>query len=139
MKKIMMPMLLLFALTGLKAIAQATDNVMPFESTQAGDTGIVMYAEQTAEFPGDLHKYISQNIRYPEADRKAGREGKVYLQFVIEKDGTISNITTIKSASETMDAEAIRVIESMPKWKPAKQNGKPVRLKFTLPILFKLR
>lgn len=100
---------------------------------------IVTFAEQMPEFNGDLYTYLSKNIIYPASARELGLSGKVIAAFVVEKDGSISNIEVIRKAGNDFDAEAIRVIKSMPAWKPGKQNGKPVRVKFTLPITFALK
>ncbi|MBQ2182661.1 MAG: energy transducer TonB, partial [Bacteroidaceae bacterium] len=96
--------------------------------------------EHMPEFPGgmeEMMKYLSMNIRYPEAARKAGTQGRVPVNFVVEADGTISNANVLRSVSEELDAEAIRVIQNMPKWKPGMQNGQAVRVKYTIPISFR--
>ena len=97
--------------------------------------------EHMPEFPGgmeEMMKYLSMNIRYPEAAHKAGKQGRVLVNFVVEADGTISNANVLRSVSEELDAEAIRVIQNMPKWKPGMQNGQAVRVKYTIPISFRL-
>jgi TonB family protein len=97
--------------------------------------------EHMPEFPGgmeEMMKYLSTNIRYPEAAHKAGKQGRVLVNFVVEADGTISNANVLRSVSEELDAEAIRVIQNMPKWKPGMQNGQAVRVKYTIPISFRL-
>lgn len=100
---------------------------------------ILTFAEQMPEFNGDLYTYLSKNINYPASAREQGISGKVIAAFVVEKDGSISNIEVLRKAGKDFDAEAIRVIKSMPAWKPGKQNGKPVRVRFTLPITFALK
>ncbi|MBR6936751.1 MAG: energy transducer TonB [Prevotella sp.] len=97
--------------------------------------------EHMPEFPGgtaEMMKYLQTNIRYPEAAHKAGTQGRVLVNFVVEADGTISNANVVRSVSEELDAEAIRVIQNMPKWKPGMQNGQAVRVKYTIPISFRL-
>ncbi|MBQ5578250.1 MAG: energy transducer TonB [Prevotella sp.] len=97
--------------------------------------------EHMPEFPGgtaEMMKYLQTNIRYPEAAHKAGTQGRVLVNFVVEADGTISNANVLRSVSEELDAEAIRVIQNMPKWKPGMQNGQAVRVKYTIPISFRL-
>lgn len=97
--------------------------------------------EHMPEFPGgtaEMMKYLQTNIRYPEAAHKAGKQGRVLVNFVVEADGTISNANVLRSVSEELDAEAIRVIQNMPKWKPGMQNGQAVRVKYTIPISFRL-
>ncbi|MBR5062130.1 MAG: energy transducer TonB [Prevotella sp.] len=97
--------------------------------------------EQMPEFPGgmdEMMKYLSMNVRYPEAAKKAGLQGRVVVQFIVEADGSISNAKVVRSVSEELDAEAVRVIEKMPKWKPGMQNGKAVRVRYSIPIAFRL-
>ena len=98
--------------------------------------------EQMPEFPGGidgLMTFLMENIHYPEAAFKAGTEGRVLVQFIVETDGVITNANVVKKVSDELDAEAIRVVASMPKWKPGKQNGKAVRVKYTIPITFRLK
>lgn len=97
--------------------------------------------EQRAEFPGGeeaLNKWRSSNIRYPQSAIDNGISGRVVVRFVVEKDGSVSNVTVLKGVDKDLDAEAIRVVKRMPKWTPAKNNGHPVRSYFTLPVLFSL-
>ena len=98
--------------------------------------------EQMPVFPNGgfrgLMQYLGDNIRYPEAAKKAGTEGRVTVQFVVEKDGSISNVKTIREVSPDLDQEAIRVISEMPKWKPGTQRGEPVRVRYTVPVVFRL-
>lgn len=94
--------------------------------------------EQMPTPPFDIVKYLSQNIRYPAAAREEGIEGKVILQFVVDKDGSVTNIEIKRDLGGGCGKEAERVVRSMPKWKPGKQNGQPVRVYYTLPVTFKL-
>ena len=94
-----------------------------------------------ATFPGGEFKmveYLRDNLIYPEPAREKGIEGKVYVQFVVEEDGSITNVKIMRSVNKWLDAEAFRVIKSMPKWNPGTQNGKPVRTTMMLPINFKI-
>ena len=94
------------------------------------------------EFPGGykaLLEFISKNVSYPEEAMKNAWQGRVVLQFVIEKDGAVSNIKVLRSVNETLDNEAMRVIREMPKWTPGKDKGKEVRCKYTIPIVFALK
>ena len=96
--------------------------------------------EQMPQFPGgdvELMKFLSENIKYPEAASKAGTQGRVVAQFIVEADGSISNVKVLKNVSDEIDAEAVRVIKAMPKWKPGMQKGQPVRVKYTIPITFR--
>jgi len=84
-------------------------------------------------------KFLAKNIKYPVAAQQAKIEGRVIVQFVVERDGSISDIHAMRSVSPELDAEAIRVVSLMPKWKPGKQRGKAVPVKFTMPIIFRLQ
>ena len=87
---------------------------------------------------GAFYKYISTNLRYPDQARKMGVEGKVFVQFIVDKDGSITDVQAIKGIGEGCDEEAVRVIEGSNKWIPGKQRGRPVKVKMILPITFKL-
>ncbi len=97
--------------------------------------------EQMPEFPGgavEMMKFLNENVKYPEAAEKTGTQGRVIVQFIVEADGSITNVKVVKNVSEEIDAEAVRVINAMPKWKPGSQSGKPVRVKYTIPVTFRL-
>lgn len=97
--------------------------------------------EQMPQFPGgeiELMKFLSENVKYPEAASKAGTQGRVVAQFIVEADGSITNVKVLKNVSDEIDAEAVRVIKAMPKWKPGMQKGQPVRVKYTIPVTFRL-
>jgi len=98
--------------------------------------------EVMPEFPGGtaaLMKYLSGNIKYPTISQETGSQGKVIVQFVVDRDGTISNPEVVRGVDPHLDKEAIRVISSMPKWTPGVQNGKKVRVKYTVPVSFRLQ
>jgi TonB family protein len=102
---------------------------------------VFVTVEESAEFPGGINgltKYLSENIQYPEPARAAQVEGMVFMQFVIGKDGSIRDITLLKGIGFGCDEETKRVIKSMPAWKPGKQNGKVVNMRYTMPVEFKL-
>ncbi|MEA5460344.1 TonB family protein [Arcicella sp. LKC2W] len=105
-------------------------------------TTIFTAVEQQAEFPGGMSafaKYLQDNLKYPEAAQKANIEGKIYIQFVINTDGSGENFEVLKSTgNESLDNEALRVLRSIPKWEAGKQSGKNVRSRFTIPINFAL-
>ena len=84
-------------------------------------------------------KYLGSNIKYPTISQETGSQGKVIVQFVVDRDGTISNPEVVRGVDPYLDKEAIRVISSMPKWTPGVQNGKKVRVKFTVPVSFRLQ
>ena len=98
--------------------------------------------EQMPQFPGGpaaLMEFLSQNIRYPEEAHKNNIQGRVIVTFTVEKDGSISEAHAVKSVSPSLDAEAIRVINAMPNWTAGRQNGEPVRVKYTVPVTFRLQ
>lgn len=103
---------------------------------------IMTFAEQMPEFAGgveEMYKFLSKNIQYPQMARENGIQGKVILSFVVGADGKISQIEQVgKKLGWGLDEEAIRVVKTMPPWTPGKQNGKPVYVKFNLPIKFQL-
>jgi len=91
------------------------------------------------EFQGDISKFFTDNIQYPDSARQNNIQGSVYLDIVIEKDGSISNITVLRSPDVSLSKEAIRAVSTMPKWMPGKQNGVPVRVYVNIPVRFKLK
>ena len=112
------------------------------EDRNSTDEEVFEVVENMPEFPDGgmpgLMKYLSTNIRYPEAAHKAGTQGRVTVQFVVGKDGSIGDVKVIRGVDPTLDAEAIRVISSMPKWKPGTQKGEPVNVRYTVPVMFRL-
>ena len=97
--------------------------------------------EEHPEFPGGmsaLATYIKENLRYPEEAKQKGIKGRVVLSFVIGSDGSISDVKVMRSVHPLLDAEAVRLVESMPKWIPGKQMGKVIRTRYNLPVLFRL-
>ncbi|MCR9250465.1 MAG: energy transducer TonB [bacterium] len=102
---------------------------------------IFTIVEDKPGFPGGdaaMYKYLGKNINYPSQARRMGIEGRVFVQFVVNKDGSISDVQAIKGIGAGCDEEAERVIKSMPKWKPGKQRGRPVKVRMVLPVFFKL-
>jgi protein TonB len=97
--------------------------------------------EHEPEFPGGiekLYRYLGKNLRYPAAARENNTQGKVFVTFIIEKDGSLTDIRVLKSLSPETDAEAIRLIQNCPKWNPGIQNGRPVRVSYSMPVDFEL-
>ena len=88
--------------------------------------------------PNALVKYVQNNLKYPESAKKNKQEGRVFVGFVVEKDGSISNVSVMRGVCEELDNEAVRVVKTLPKFTPGMNNGKPVRVQYTLPIVFKL-
>lgn len=96
------------------------------------------FVEQMPEYSGDPLAFVRQHIVYPESALHERVEGKVYVQFVVEADGTLTNAKVLRGLSADCDKEALRVISEMPRWKPGKQNGRPVRVYFNLPVNFRI-
>lgn len=112
----------------------------PADSTAKEE--VFMVAEQMPEFPGgmkELLKFLQENVKYPENAMKNNVQGRVIVQFVVEKDGTPTEFKVLRSVDPDLDAEALRVMKAMPKWKPGMQKGQVVRVKFTVPVSFKLQ
>ena len=128
LKVALMMLVLLFSF--MTSTAQTKKNDMVFD-----------VVEVMPQFPGGqiaMMKYIMENIKYPEQAMKEGIQGRVAVRFIVEKDGSISDVKPILSVHPLLNKEAVRVVESMPKWTPGKQNGKPVRVRFNVPVMFKL-
>ncbi|MDN5203584.1 energy transducer TonB [Fulvivirgaceae bacterium BMA10] len=87
---------------------------------------------------GAFYKFVQKNMKYPSQARRMGIEGKVFVQFVVDKDGTITEVQAVKGIGAGCDEEAVRVLKSHPKWKPGKQRGRPVKVRMIIPITFKL-
>lgn len=111
------------------------------EETVEEETEFIIVEEMPMFGSGtaDLMKYLSANIKYPTVSAEQGVQGKVVVQFVVGTHGEILNPVVVKSVDPYLDKEAIRVISTMPKWKPGKQRGKAVRVKYTVPVVFKLQ
>ncbi|MBR5325830.1 MAG: energy transducer TonB [Prevotella sp.] len=125
----------LMAMLGLTTV-NAQKTVVAQKNQQVFDV-----VEQMPEYPGGmqaLFEYLSQNLKYPEDAKQQKVEGRVIAIFVVETDGSISNVEVVKPVFPSLDAEAVRVLSDMPKWKPGMQSGKVVRVKYTVPINFSL-
>jgi protein TonB len=114
----------------------------PTATQEEGDEGEVFeIVEQNPSFPGGneaLMKWLSKNLKYPASAQENNIQGRVMVQFVVNKDGSIVDPKVIKSVDPALDKEALRVVSAMPKWQPGKQRGKTVRVRFTLPVTFRL-
>ena len=112
------------------------------EEEEIVEAEIFKVVEEMPEFPGGAAKmmeYIQKNIKYPMMARESDIQGRVFVNFVVEPDGTITNVTVMRGIGGGCDEEALRVVQSMPNWKPGKQRGSAVRCSFTVPIIFKLQ
>lgn len=111
------------------------------ETDEAGEE-LLEVCEELPLYPGGMEamwKYMMQSIKYPAAARTLEQQGRVIIRFVVEKDGSVTNLEVLKSVSPLLDAEAVRMVKSMPKWTPGKQKGQPVRTHFVLPVTYKLK
>lgn len=129
-------------------VGHATGPVMatgtgPVATEEASDEGeVFQVVEQMPEFPGGmdaLMSYLSKNIKYPAQAQENNIQGRVIINFTVNKDGSIVDPEIKKSLDPSCDKEAMRVIKAMPKWKPGRQHGKPVRVRYTVPVLFRLQ
>lgn len=143
---------LIFSLTftdNVLAQSNSQDNKMEMkeskdlmaQNSQQQDEPVFTVVEEMPTYPGGkeaMYKYLSTNIKYPEEARKNGISGIVYITYVVEKSGKITNIRVLRGVNEELDKEAVRVVSEMPDWKPGKEKGKPVRVQFNLPISYRL-
>ena len=112
------------------------------EEEEVEEQQIFQVVEEMPEFPGGMAeclKFLSKNIKYPTIAQENGVQGRVIVQFVVNQDGSIVDPVVVRSVDPYLDKEALRVIQMMPKWKPGKQRGKAVRVKYTVPVTFKLQ
>lgn len=112
------------------------------EEEEVEEQQIFQVVEEMPEFPGGMAecmKFLAKNIKYPTIAQENGVQGRVIVQFVVNKDGTIVDPVVVRSVDPYLDKEALRVIKAMPKWKPGKQRGKAVRVKYTVPVTFRLQ
>ena len=115
--------------------------ILEVTEPEPDENAIFQVVETQPEFPGgiaELMKYLQKNMRYPKVCKEQGLQGRVIVQFVVNTDSTISDVNVIKPVNPHFDKEALRVVKAMPKWKPGTQRGKPVRVRFTLPVTFRL-
>ena len=121
---------------------QQEEPVYDLGPTQLADGEVANVADESPEFPGGmeaLYKYLAENIHYPEQAKKDQIQGRVFITFVVEKDGSITDAKVVRGIGGGCDEEALRVVNAMPKWTPGKMRGEVVRVNFNLPITFKLQ
>ena len=122
----------------LPVMAQNSKNPKPKVQTKQKN-GVYTVADVVPTFPGGnkaMYNYLAKNVKYPKADLENNRQGKTIVQFVVEPDGSLTDVKALRSPSHTMGEEAVRVLKNSPKWKPGKVNGKAVRALFTIPVNF---
>ena len=118
-----------------------SDEDVEIEIEEEDDEEFFMVVENMPEFPGGdlgLMKYIQKNVKYPAIAKEYNITGKVYVSFIVDKKGSVTNVKIVRGVDKNLDAEAMRVVKSLPKYKPGQQRGKPVRVMFTIPINFTL-
>ncbi len=118
------------------------DIVQVKEEEVVEEPEIFLVVEEQPEFPGGMTKlmeYLRNNIKYPQIAKENGIQGKVFVSFVVDPNGKVTRIKVVRGVDPALDAEAIRVVENMPPWKPGKQRGKPVYVQYNLPINFQLQ
>ncbi len=116
--------------------------VAPVEEEETESQEVFLIVEQMPSFPGgetELRKYLAQEVKYPVIAQENGIQGRVFVKFVIDKDGSVTNVEVARPFDPSLDKEAVRVVKSMPKWSPGKQRGKAVRVSYTVPINFVLQ
>lgn len=112
------------------------------EEEEVVEQEIFKIVEEMPSFPGGeqkLMEYVAKNVKYPQIARETGIQGRVFVNFVVEPDGSVSHVSVLRGIGGGCDEEAMRVVKSMPKWKPGKQRGKAVRVQYMLPVNFKLQ
>jgi len=118
-----------------------SDEDIAIEIEEESDDDFFMVVENMPEFPGGdlgLMKYIQKNVKYPPIAKEYNITGKVYVSFIVDRSGSVTNVKIVRGVDKNLDAEALRVVKSLPKYKPGKQRGKAVRVMFTIPINFTL-
>lgn len=129
--------------TDEKDVVEIAAPIAAPEPEEEEEETIFMVVEKMPEFPGgqaELFKYLSKSIKYPVIAQENGIQGRVICQFTVNRDGSIVDVRAVRSSGDaSLDKEAIRVIQSMPKWKPGEQRGKAVRVNYTVPVTFRLQ
>ncbi len=120
---------------------ESDEKVAIIEIEQESDEEFFMVVENMPEFPGGdagVLKFRQQNMKYPPIAKEYNITGKVYVSFIVDKSGSVTDVKIVRGVDKSLDAEAVRVVKSLPKYKPGKQRGKAVRVMFTIPINFTL-
>ncbi len=145
---LMLPLIALAQQTpaGSPSQQERADEAIPVppvpEPSSADEEKVYTLTEVMPEFPGGqeaMFAYLGKNLQYPADAREAKKQGTVYITFVVNKDGRVSEVKVLRGLYPSLDKEAMRVVSRMPNWKPGTQNGKPVRTQFNLPVKFLLK
>jgi periplasmic protein TonB len=126
-----------------EAVVEVVEEVKEEVQEEAKEEEVFLVVEEMPSFgsgdANDFRGWVSQNMKYPEVAAENGIQGRVFVQFVVESDGRLTNVRVLRGVDPALDKEAVRVIENSPKWNPGKQRGKPVRVSYTFPITFVLQ
>ncbi len=131
----------LFLMCAMAVMCLVTANAQKTVVSQSSQS-VYDEVEMMPEFPGGMQamiEYLNTNIKYPKDAIKQEVGGRVMVMFVVETDGSLSNVRVARKVFPSLDAEAVRVVKTMPKWKPGKEKGRPVRVNFTMPIVFSIK
>lgn len=118
------------------------DLPVPPPGVKPGEDAVLSYVQVMPEFPGGqaaMLAYLAKNSQYPQDAKDAKKSGKVYVSFTVGKEGQITDVIVMRNLFPSLDMEAVRLVKSMPNWKPGMQDGKPVRVRYNLPIAFQLK
>ena len=132
---------LLATLSVLALLLMVNTNAMA-QSKKIANDKVLEKAEVMPQFPGGdqaMMKFVSENVQYPEEAKEKEISGRVMVGFIVEKDGSVNEVKIVRGIGGGCDEEAVRVVKAMPKWKPGKEKGKPVRVSYIMPIFFKLQ
>ena len=132
---------LLATLSVLALLLMVNTNAMA-QSKKTSNDKVFEKVEDMPEFPGGeqaMMDFVSKNVVYPQEAQEKGISGRVFVSFIVEKDGSVSNVKVMRGIGGGCDEEAVRVISGLPKWKPGKMKGKPVRVSYMMPITFRLQ
>ena len=123
-------------------VLKAKEVIAQPEPPKEEETKIFEVVEQMPSFPGGMQalmEYLGNNVKYPVVAQENGVQGRVVVSFVVERDGSITDVKVVRSVDPSLDKEAVRVVKSMPRWIPGKQNGQAVRVKYNVPVAFRLQ
>ncbi len=140
MKKLILPLFLLLSISGFTQNSNSTtDEIALSNGKTTADTSIFLIVERAPDFPGGaqaMTKYIQDSLRYPKDKSESEITGTCYVGFIVEKDGTVTQVSPMRSiaGAPLFNEECLRIVRKMPNWNPGKQNGRPVRVRFVLPI-----
>ena len=115
---------------------------LPMNAQSESSTKVYDEVDEMPSFPGGLNglmTFLAQNMVYPVTAQENGVQGRVTVSFVVETDGSITDVKVARSVDPFLDREAMRIVKAMPKWTPGKKDGKPVRVKYTVPVVFRLQ